>query len=213
MLAWLRAHYPEHQHKEEEEEERREEKKRRSRKDERREPHTPITPPLFCPNTKTPPLFHKDTTLNQQRYDSKHAEGRGNTRGKAGQHKVPDPIRTQGITLTPHPAIQHGHHANRRETPTHRQGTPTHRQEDQQHYPPFHYYATHHHHTTRPSTMAPPTTTTRGEHTEDTPPHKDLGEIVTRTAPHTRQATVHDMTALLSQYALGVDGIGSHARG
>nr|DAV71088.1 MAG TPA: hypothetical protein [Caudoviricetes sp.] len=40
-----------------------------------------------------------------------------------------------------------------------------------------------------------------------TPPHKHHRHTRHHT-PHTRQRTVHDMTAVLTQYAPGVDGIG-----
>lgn len=110
---------------------------------------------------------------------------------------------TGGQHTTPHPAIQRDHHANRRGTPTHRQGTPHTRRGGQQHsrpsltMPPTIRYAT------PPSTTAPPPTTTRGERTEDTPPHKQHRHTLTTRTPHTRQGTVHDMTAVLASTAMG----------
>lgn len=51
-------------------------------------------------------------------------------------------------------------------------------------YPPFTRHATPSRHATPPSTTAPPTTNVRGEHTQDTPPHKGVRR-------HTHHCTTH----------------------
>ena len=68
---------------------------------------------------------------------------------------MPDPTRRWGTTHTPRPAIQRGHHANRRGTPHTRRGGQQHSRPSSPCHPTIRY-ATHH------PTIAPPTTTTRG---------------------------------------------------
>lgn len=117
---------------------------------------------------------HKNTTLNQQYCDNEHKGRRGgqdttpppyfpthnkhgntrqkrdgdNTRG-AGQCKVPDPIRRQGITAHTTPAIQKGHRVNDKGDANTQTGTPTFDGESVT-LPPFPHHATHHslYHTT-----------------------------------------------------------------
>ena len=63
--------------------------------------------------------------------------------------------------------------------------------------------------------MPPPTTTARGEQTEDTPPHEDLGQTLTTRTPRTRQrdSTRHDRST--NEYCTGMGGTraGLHALG
>ena len=113
VLARLRAHYPEHQHKKkkrkkskrnQEDDGREEEDKRRDHTHHHR--HSTMTQPC-----------HKDTTPNQQRRDSKHKrwEGgkkRGRKTMQEGQEQCeggPNP--NTGQRTTP-PAIQQGHRVN-----------------------------------------------------------------------------------------------------
>ena len=112
MLAKLRAHYPEHQHKEEEEKEEEEEKTRNS---ELRQDTAHTT--AILPNTnhhRYPTMIqpcHKDTTLNQQCCDNKHAKGGAMQRGSktiregARQYKTGEPNRTRGTAA--HTAPRH----------------------------------------------------------------------------------------------------------
>jgi hypothetical protein len=101
VLAGLRAHYPEHQHKEEKEEKKgRKEEEKTEQRD-----HTPITPPpfhnpqhtmdsqqaldttAFPPQHKPSPPSRNNTTLPQDTTqptcrDSEHNEGQGNAKGE-----------------------------------------------------------------------------------------------------------------------------------
>lgn len=116
---------------------------------------------------------------------------------------MPDPIRTRGSTAHTTPAIQHGHRANKRGTPTHRRGTPHTRRRGQQHSRPSLIMPPTIHYAGPPSTTAPPSTTTRGERTEDTPPHEQHRHTLATHTPRTRQGTVRDMTAVLTGTAVG----------
>ena len=109
VLAELRAHYPEHRHN------------RRQRQDKTRQDKTTRPHATRRRHSTITQHYHKDTTLNQQRRDSKHTERQSDAKG-AAQHKVPDPPQTRGITARPPrhstqpPSEQQG------ETPTRRRG-------------------------------------------------------------------------------------------
>ena len=137
---------------------------------------------------------HKDTTLNQQCYNSKHSKGRTMQWGGDMTTQDARPIRTRD---TPHTTPRHstrGHRVNERCRRHSQEGdTNTQTGGSASQTPPFIYYATHHCNATPPSTMPPPTTTTRGERTKDTPPHKG---VWTDSHPHyiTHLATNSSMT-------------------
>lgn len=91
MLAELRAHYPEHQHKEEEEEE-------DKRRDHAHTPHT--VPPSHANETHTTHTtlpFSVHNTATQQHKEEADSTTRGNATQKGtGQCGVPNLIRRQG---------------------------------------------------------------------------------------------------------------------
>ena len=165
------------------------------------------TPPL-PPNTNhhrhptmTQPC-HKDTHPNQQCCDSKNNEGRD--KAKMGSRTTQD-ARPNANTGTPH----HAHHRpSTRGAKRTTRGTPTPNKGGHQHWtgrsailPPFH------HHATPPPTTAPPTTMNGGGH-QRIPHHAKTSDRHSPTHHMTWQRTAHDATAVLTQYALGVDGIG-----
>lgn len=195
VLAKLRAHYPEHQHKKKEKEE------GKTNEETTHTTHTAI--PTHTNHhrysTMTQPC-HKDTTPNQQCCNREHKEGLGNTRGsRTMQDAGPN-------TKTGHRSTHHPRHSTR--SPSKRKGDATHKTGRPTTQPPFTHHATHHHNGTPPSTMAPPSTTTRGERTEDTPPHEQHRHTPTT---HTPQHPARDSTRHALQYspALQWDGWGT----
>ena len=189
VLAELRAHYPEHRHN------------RRQRQDKTRQDKTTRPHATRRRHSTITQHYHKDTTLNQQRRDSKHTERQSDAKG-AAQHKVPDPPK-HGASQHAPPAIQHSHQANnkgrrqhvdgdtngRQEGRHHTAALPSHSRPTPQRHPTIHNAPTHHHdeggaHRGYPTTQRPQT---------DTHHH----------TPHTRRRTVHDTTAALTNTAAG----------
>ena len=126
--------------------------------------------------------------------------------GRTGQHKVPAPTRERG----PHTRTTPRHSTR---PPNKQKGDATHQKGDADSKREGHRHSAH------PSLTMPPHPITPPHHPRHPHPPPSRGGAVrgyptTRTAqtdthhhtPHTRQT--HDTTAVLSQYALGVDGIG-----
>jgi len=141
--------------------------------------------------------IHTETTRTPPHFPT-HTEEKGETmrRELGTMREGGDPIQSRGNTQPPRPAIQHGHHANRRGTPTFNGESVT--QPPFITMPPTIRYATH------PSAMAPPTIHDEGG--------ADRGYPTTRTAqthtltltPHTRQGTVHDTNCSAGEYCSGM---------
>ena len=112
-------------------------------------------------------------------------------RGEAEQHE------DRGTTHTHHSRHSTGPLSKRKGDTTRKTGDTAQHSRPSLTMPPTIRYAA------PPSTMAPPSTTTRGERTEDTPPHEQHRHTPTTHTPHTRQGTVHDMTAVLAGTAMG----------
>lgn len=151
-----------------------------------------------------PPLDHTTALPHPQqtRHHTNGRENRDNTTGTRQREEgrtiqgVPDPTRDRGTTRDHHSRHSTGPPHTRRGTPTRRRGVQQHSRPSLTMPPTIRYAAP-------PSTMAPPTTNVRGEQTEDTPPHEQHRHTLTTHTPHTRQVTVHDMTAVLASTAMG----------
>lgn len=177
--------------------------------------HTPFRP------TQPSPLFHKDTTLSQRHHtkpthcDSEHKrwsggkEERGETTQK-GQNNTRGARTIRKGGLNPNT----GQHSPR---PRHSTGPSRNRKGGHQHADGDADIQRGVSNTAAPSLTTPPTTTTAphhprwphppprrgGERTEDTPPHEQHRHTHRTRTPHTRQGTVHDMTAVLASTAMG----------
>ena len=142
---------------------------------------------------------HKDTAQTNNAVTANILKGKTMQRG-AGQYRVPDPTRRRGITTRTTPAIQRDHHANKRGAPTHGRGVSNTAALHLPCHPTSPCHPTIHdghplHHCEGGADRGYPTTRTAQT---DTHPH----------TPHTWQVTVCGMTAVLSRYALGVEGMG-----
>lgn len=143
-------------------------------------------------------------TTPQDRRGMRTIRGEQTMRRGARQHEMPYPIRTRDNTQPTPPPFNETTTHTRRGTPTRRRGTPHTRQGRPSTQPPFTHHATHHplchptihngpthHHDEGGSAQRIP------HHTNTTHPH------TTHHTPHTRQRTMHDMTAVSASTAMG----------